>query len=124
VSWATVIVFAAAIVFSLVLFTTRYSECHIHPWDGQTPLAAGFWSSRAVAHSKPCANQPCFALGRRTEGPSRTIRGVYEYIPFITDGVISVLALSLLLGLGAWLRPSGATRNQAFNCRSGGHPYH
>jgi hypothetical protein len=101
VSRATIIVFAVAILYSLILFTTRYSESRVYTWDGQVPLADSFFSSRAAAHAQPCPDQPCFAMARRAEGAGKSLHGVFEYIPYVTDGAIILLAITLLAGLGA-----------------------
>ena len=98
ISWATVCVFGIATTLALVVFGVRYAESMIYTWDAQSPLAQGFWASRVRAYELGCASQPCFAVGQRFDanGP---IYGVNEYILYVTDGAIAVLAVLLLLGI-------------------------
>lgn len=110
VSWATATVFAAAIIAELIVFGSSYAKSEIHDWESTTPLQRGFWSSRAAAHRESCEKQPCFALGARLDASRHPIYGVYEYIPYITDGAVLLLALGLFAGL---VRLVSAPRKQA-----------
>lgn len=98
ISWASLCVFSLAIALALSVFGVRYGDSLIHTWDAQSPLDHGFWSSRIKAYALGCTHQPCFAVGQRLDatGP---IYGVNEYILYVTDGAILLLAAILVAGL-------------------------
>lgn len=98
ISWATVCAFGLAVTLALIVFGVRYGQSAIYAWDAQSPLAQGFWASRIKAYELGCASQPCFAVGQRFDagGP---VYGVNEYILYVTDGAIAVLAVLLLVGV-------------------------
>jgi len=101
ISWATAVTFSIAVLLAIVEFATTYSYSQIHAWDCATPLQNGFWASRVQAHHDPCPSRPCFALGQRTNPPNRPLNGVFEYIPFVTDGALLIFAITFASGLGA-----------------------
>ena len=108
-SWATAVVFAVAILAGSILFASSYSNSRIHGWDATTPLSNDFWSSRLAAHGQGCPAHPCFALGPRMVAGRGPINGVFEYLPFLTDGAVLLLAFAFLSGivlvLAAWREP-------------------
>lgn len=99
ISYGTTCVFALSILVALVMFSARYSESFIYGWDAQAPVERGFWSSRIKAHQLGCTSQPCFAVGPRTDGVKNPIFGVNEYILYVTDGGLLVLALLFASGV-------------------------
>jgi hypothetical protein len=101
ISWATVLVFAAAVIAGIIVFGASYAKSELYVWDSLDPLGPGFWSSRAAAYEQSCLKHPCFALGAQVDSANRAIYGVYEYIRYVTDGAIVVLAFCLLSGLTA-----------------------
>lgn len=99
ISYGTACIFALAVLVALIMFSVRYSESQIHAWDAQAPIERGFWSSRIKAHQAGCAGQPCYAVGPRVDAAKNPIFGVNEYILYVTDGGLIVLALSLAAGV-------------------------
>jgi len=100
ISYGTAIVFAAVVLAGLILFGNRYSGSQIHEWDAKMPLAQGFWASRAKAHQTGCPSQPCFAMGQRVNAAGALMMNIYEYILYVRDGALAVLALVFASGLG------------------------
>src|SRR5258705_2504028 len=98
ISYGTAFIFAVAVLVALVIFSVRYSESHIHGWNAQDPVQQGFWESRIKAHGMGCRSQPCFAVGPRVDGTGTPIFGVNEYILYVTDGGLVLLALLLASG--------------------------
>jgi hypothetical protein len=99
ISYGTACVFALSVLLALIMFTVRYSKSQIHAWDAAAPIERGFWSSRINAHQTGCTGQPCFAVGPRIDGAKNPIFGVNEYILYVTDGGLLVLALLLASGV-------------------------
>ena len=95
VSWGTVIFFIVFVLAALIVFGVRYSESTLYPWDSATPVADGFWASRLAAHKLGCLTQPCYAVANHFGGKT----GVNEYILYVTDGVLFLLAALLVGGL-------------------------
>jgi hypothetical protein len=98
VSWGTVVAFCLSIILALIIFGARYAQSRIFEWDAQSALWEGFWRSRWIAHRLGCPSQPCFAVGPHMDG-AHPINGVVEYILYVTDGAILVLACILISGL-------------------------
>jgi hypothetical protein len=100
ISYGTACIFALAVLAALITFGVRYSESFIHGWNARTPVQQGFWGSRIKAHEVVgCSSQPCYAVGPRIDGTGNTVFGVNEYILYVTDGVLALLALLLVSGL-------------------------
>ena len=99
ISYGTACIFALAILLALVMFGVRYSDSRIYGWDAQAPVAQGFWSSRVQAHRMGCISHPCFAVGPRVDGAGTPIFGVNEYVLYLTDGGLVLLALPLVSGV-------------------------
>ncbi|WP_222016059.1 hypothetical protein [Rhizobium leguminosarum] len=99
ISWATVCVFTLVCAAALVVFGNRYSESRVYRWDDLQPLEKTFWASRVQAHVIDCSNASCFAVAQHFDNAGKAIHGVNEYIPYVTDGAIAVLALLLIAGL-------------------------
>lgn len=91
VSWITVGVFSASVVAAFILFLVRYLDSKIHTWNGASPLAPGFLSSRVRANELGCDSAPCYALAQRLYG-TNPVSGVNEYKLYFTDGALVVLA--------------------------------
>ena len=94
-SWGTVAVFGIAVLAGVVCFGNRYADSRIHSWDSTTPLSDSFIRSRVEAQAKGCPKGPCFSMGQRMEG-SGPIDHVAEYIPYLSDGLLIVLAVTQL----------------------------
>jgi hypothetical protein len=99
ISYGTAFIFALSIVLALIMFGVRYSESLVHHWNAQAPIQQKFWASRITAHSMGCSAQPCFAIGQRMDSNGSPIFGVNEYVLYVTDGSIALLALLLISGL-------------------------
>lgn len=99
ISYATACVFALAVLAGLAMFGARYSDSLIHQWNARVPIAQGFWSSRLTAHQMGCNSHPCFAVGPRVDDAGTPVFGVNEYILYLTDGALALLALLLGTGL-------------------------
>jgi hypothetical protein len=104
IAWGTVSAFALSVVLALTVFGVRYGESVLHAWNARSPLEPGFWGSRSKAHALGCANQPCFAVGPRLDDGNNPIYGVNEYILYVTDGTLFVLALLLAAGIAFLIR--------------------
>jgi hypothetical protein len=92
ISWGTVAVFSVSVLAAFILFLARYLDSELHPWDGASPLAPGFWSSRVKAHELGCGHGPCYALAQRLYS-GNPVSGVNEYVLYLTDGVLVLLAV-------------------------------
>jgi hypothetical protein len=99
ISYGTVLVFALSLLVALVMFGERYSESAIYAWDAKTPIEHGFWQSRKVAHGAGCSAPPCFAVGQRMDDNGNPLLGVNEYVLYLTDGVLALLAVLLIAGV-------------------------
>ncbi|TCU58366.1 hypothetical protein EDE08_13110 [Bradyrhizobium sp. R2.2-H] len=99
ITYGTACIFTMVVLLALVIFGSRYSDSLIHGWNALSPLQQGFWASRVTAHAVGCASQPCFSVARRTEQGGGKVFGVNEYILYLTDGVLAVLAVLLVSGL-------------------------
>jgi hypothetical protein len=93
ISWITVMVFALSVVAGFIFFLVRYLDSKLHTWNGASPLAPGFWSSRVKAHELGCDSAPCYALAQRLYG-TNPVSGVNEYKLYLTDGVLIFLAIA------------------------------
>ncbi|UEM08396.1 hypothetical protein J4G43_026715 [Bradyrhizobium barranii subsp. barranii] len=105
-SWSTVAAFGLMILAGIACFGNRYADSRIYLWDSTAPLSDSFIGSRAEAQAKGCPKGPCFAMGQRMEGAGRA-EHVAEYIPYLSDGLLIVLAIAQLgalsfLGCAAW----------------------
>jgi hypothetical protein len=98
ISWATLCAFALAVSLALILFGVRYGESQIHRWDDPQPLQSEFWGSRTKAYALGCPKQPCFAMGQRMDAANSPIFGVNEYILYVSDGGLAVVALLIAAG--------------------------
>jgi hypothetical protein len=96
ISWVTLAVFAVSVVSAFVLFLVRYLDSKLHTWNGASPLASGFWSSRIKAHDLGCDSSPCYALAQRLYG-TNPVSGVNEYKLYLTDGVLVFLAVAFCI---------------------------
>src|ERR1700733_4939944 len=65
ISWATAVIFSMAVLAAVTLFGERYADSRIYSWNGISPLASGFWSSRLAAHESGCTHGPCYAIAQR-----------------------------------------------------------
>jgi hypothetical protein len=92
ISWVTVAMFSASVLAAFVLFLVRYLDSKLHPWDGASPLAPGFWSSRVKAHELGCGDGPCYAMAQRLYS-GNPVSGVNEYVLYFTDGTLAFLAV-------------------------------
>jgi hypothetical protein len=99
ISWGTVVVFAVAVLSALTVSGVRYTDSQIHKWDDQQPLQRDFWGSRARAYGLGCPQQPCFAVGQRTDSDGKPVFGVNEYILYVTDGALVIFGLLILGGI-------------------------
>jgi hypothetical protein len=91
ISRGTFALFATSLLIALVLFASSYSDSVVHQWDAHDGLANGFWASRFEAHRLGCPRGPCFAMASRWAGGT-SLFGVHEYILYLTDGALFVLA--------------------------------
>jgi hypothetical protein len=96
ISWVTVAVFVLSVVGAFVLFLVRYLDSKLHTWNGASPLAPGFWSTRVKAHELGCDSAPCYALAQRLYG-TNPVSGVNEYKLYLTDGVLVFLAVAFCI---------------------------
>jgi hypothetical protein len=99
ISWVTVAVFVLSVVGAFVLFLVRYLDSKLHTWNGASPLAPGFWSTRVKAHELGCDSAPCYALAQRLYG-TNPVSGVNEYKLYLTDGVLVFLAVAFCIAAG------------------------
>jgi hypothetical protein len=99
ISWVTVAVFALSVVGAFVLFLVRYLDSKLHTWNGASPFAPGFWSTRVKAHELGCDSAPCYALAQRLYG-TNPVSGVNEYKLYVTDGVLVFLAIAFCIATG------------------------
>src|SRR5450759_4945916 len=97
-SWGTLIGFVTAVAIAMAAFGSRYSESRIYRWDAETPLANSFFESRKLAHQLTCLEKSCFAMGRRIDTNSTDSAKAAQYVPFVTDGSLILLAVVLLAG--------------------------
>lgn len=98
ISRVTSVAFALSVCAALFIFGSRYADSRIYAWDGTSPLAAGFLTSREFAHTAGCPREPCFAVAQRIS-PGHSITGVNEYVLYWTDGSLAVMAVALLCSL-------------------------
>jgi hypothetical protein len=98
ISWGTALVFTLFVLAALALFGDRYADSRIYLWDGMSPLASGFWSSRVKAHEAGCGYQPCYAMAQRLY-PGRPVSGVNEYVLYLTDGALGILMAALVAAI-------------------------
>jgi hypothetical protein len=94
-SWGTAVVFGIVVLAGVACFGNRYADSRIYLWDSTAPLLDSFLGSRAEAQAKGCPKGPCFAMGQRMEGTGPADHGA-EYIPYLSDGLLIVLALTQL----------------------------
>jgi|SRR5579871_4706332 len=93
ISWLTVTAFTLSVVAAFIFFLVRYLDSKLHTWNGASPLAPGFWSSRVKAHELGCDSAPCYAFAQRLYG-TNPVSGVNEYKLYLTDGVLIFLAIA------------------------------
>jgi hypothetical protein len=98
ISWATMFAFGLTVLLALILFGVRYGESQIHRWDDPQPLQSEFCGSRTKAYALGCPKQPCFAMGQRIDAVNSPIFGVNEYILYVSDGGLAVVALVIVAG--------------------------
>lgn len=98
-SWVTVIAFSVSVVAAFILFGARYLDSKVHTWNGTSPLAQGFWSSRIKAHKIGCDHAPCYALAQRLYS-GNPISGVNEYKLYVTDGALLFLIAVFSIAAG------------------------
>lgn len=96
ISWVTLAAFVVSVVSAFVLFLARYLDSNIYTWNGTSPLAPGFWSSRVKAHDLGCESAPCYALAQRLYG-ANSASSVNEYKLYLTDGVLVFLAVAFCI---------------------------
>lgn len=101
-SWATVVVFYGTILLGLSTFGDAYKKSEIHLWNAHAPLSHGFLESRLQAFRTPCESDTCFAMGLRMPETGTPIRGVYGYMPYLSDLLILAVIVFWLAG-GAFL---------------------
>lgn len=99
ISYGTACIFALMVLAALITFGGSYSKSFIHGWNAQAGVQQGFWSSRIKAHEMGCSSQPCYAVGPRVDSSGSPVFGVNEYILYVTDGGLALLALLLVSGL-------------------------
>ena len=114
VSWGTVAVYILAVVAAIALFGSRYSDSIVHTWKDSIPLAGSFWESRVKAWMSTCTDTTCFAMGNRIGNDKNELEYVDQYIPYVTDPVLVILAILLVASfaalLVAFLRPLPAAQ--------------
>jgi hypothetical protein len=84
------------VLAALFFFGRRYADSHIHEWDKDVPLAPSFWGSRILAWKSTCADTSCFAIGKRFGADGKPLEYVDQYLPFMTDPALMILALLLV----------------------------
>jgi hypothetical protein len=94
-SWGTVAIFGIVVLAGVVCFGNRYADSRIYLWDSTAPLSDSFIGSRAEAQAKGCPKGPCFAMAQRMEGAGPADH-VAEYIPYLSDGLLIVFAVTQL----------------------------
>jgi hypothetical protein len=98
ISRGTAVIFILFVLGSLGLFGGRYADSRIHAWEGISPLASGFWSSRLKAHEGGCGHGPCYAVAERLN-LGHPISGVNEYVLYLTDGILVLLIAALIVSM-------------------------
>jgi hypothetical protein len=102
ISWASVATYFLAVVAALVVFGRRYADSRIHEWDKDVPLAPSFWGSRMVAWTQNCTETSCYAMGNRFGADGKPLEYVDQYLPYVTDPALALLALLLVFSV-VWL---------------------
>ncbi|WP_316228258.1 hypothetical protein [Bradyrhizobium sp. SZCCHNR1039] len=100
ISWGTIAIYFTAILTALVVFGSRYADSKIYAWDDKkAPLAGSFWESRVIAWTQSCTKSPCYAMGNRFGEGDKKLEYVDQYIPYVTDLVLVVLASLFIASL-------------------------
>jgi hypothetical protein len=102
VVWGTAIIFALSVAGGLIVFGIRYSDSHIHRWNEASAVENGFWSSRVSAHQDGCEHVPCYAVAQRMVSDG-LVKGVNEYVLYLTDGGLAILIVGLLCNVGFFI---------------------
>jgi hypothetical protein len=102
-SLATVAVFYAVALATFIACSVRYADSRIHEWDASTPLASSFLGSRMEAVGRGCSDPPCYAMHQRVDA-GKKLTGAVEYVWFLTDLVVLILAAGMIVLFGQNLR--------------------
>jgi len=99
ISWGSVVTYFLTVLAALVVFCSRYADSRIHEWDKTVPMALSFWGSRVAAWTQNCTQTSCYAVGNRFGADGKPLDYVDQYLPYITDPALAVLALLLVLSI-------------------------
>jgi hypothetical protein len=103
ISWGSLATYLLGVASALIIFTSRYFDSKIHEWKKDVPLAQSFWGSRVEAWSRSCGDKSCYAMGNRFGRDGKELEYVDQYLPYMTDPAIVVLALGLIGSIVALL---------------------
>ncbi len=97
ISWGSVVTYFLAVLAALVVFGSRYSDSKIYEWKQDVPLAPSFWESRMAVWARSCSDKSCYAMANRFGADGKPLDYVDQYLPYVTDTVLLVLASFLLV---------------------------